>query len=189
MTIDLQFASFFSMIFAGMYLGCMFDTNERMIENLKGKGVTSFVLQFFFWLLQSYLLFYLLIKINGGQVRLYFILAIVIGFYIYFFSLRKIYRRLLEKVIYILSKLISIIWRLFNLLLIQPIVMIGRLLFYGFNLMMLFIFQLIYLSLNFLKWLLSPVLSLIPQNVKKYLHSPAGIYSKIENIVINRKKV
>lgn len=189
MTIGLQFASFFSMLLAGVYLGCMFDTNERMIQGLKGRTIINFLFQFLFWLIQSFLIFYMLVKINGGQVRLYFILAIIIGFICYFLIFRRLYQSILEKVISILIRFFTFIWRLIDLLLFKPIMFFGRILLYLFNLVLFVFFNLIYLFLKLIKWMLKPIIKLIPKNIKKYLHSIAGIYSKIENIVIKQKKL
>lgn len=188
MTIEIQFASFFSMLLVGVYLGCMFDTNERIIQMLQDKMLFRFLFQFLFWLAQSLLIFYGLVKINGGQVRLYFILAIVIGFWFYFFSLRRVYQVILEKVIEILSRIFKMIGRTIHLLLIKPLVFFGHILLSLLNMVILMLSYLFSFFLKIIKWVLSPIFMIIPENVKKYLVSLAGIYSKIENIVINRKK-
>ncbi|WP_440897275.1 spore cortex biosynthesis protein YabQ [Amphibacillus sp. Q70] len=188
MTIEIQFASFFSMLLVGIYLGCMFDTNERIIQMFQTKILPRFLFQFLFWLAQSLLIFYSLVKINGGQVRLYFILAIIGGFWFYFFSLRRLYQAILEKVIELFIQIFKLIGRTIHLLLIKPIVFFGQILLSLLNMVILILTYIFSFFFKIIKWVLGPIFRLIPENVKKYLVSLAGIYSKIENIVINRKK-
>lgn len=188
MTIEVQFASFFTMFLVGIYLGAMFDTSERLTQALREKVVVSFLFQFIFWLAQSFSIFYVLVKINGGQVRLYFIIAIIIGFWFYFALCRKLFQRFLEKVISLVKWVYNLVAHIIWLLLIKPIIIIGQMLLFLLNIVILTLSKILFIILQPIKWLLSLIWRMIPKNVKKYLVSLAGIYSKIENIISNRRK-
>lgn len=188
MTIESQFASFFSMIFVGFYLGCMFDTNERIIRALKEKRIFKSLCQFIFWLLQSLMIFYGLVKINGGQVRLYFLLAIVIGYWFYFFVFRRIYQSILEKIIQSIRAISLVFLKIITLFLIKPIKFIIQAFLTVVNLAILVVVKLFLLLFTLLYWITRPIHLIIPKNVKKYLVSLPQLYSKIKDIVLKRKK-
>ncbi|MBU5595540.1 spore cortex biosynthesis protein YabQ [Amphibacillus sp. MSJ-3] len=188
MTVEMQFASFFTMLIVGFYLGCMFDTNECIIQMLKSKKVFQFIFQFFFWLFQSLLIFYSLVKINGGQVRFYFILAIVIGFYFYFFSFRQLYQAILERVIGLFRWIFTMIGRIINLILIKPFILVSRGFLFIINLAILIVVKTFLFLFKIVAWIFTPIMMIIPEKMKKYLKKPAGVFYKIENIIMNRKK-
>src|SRR5699024_9322416 len=111
--------------------------NERINQALRAKIVVSFLFQFIFWLAQSFFIFYVLVKINGGQVRLYFIIAIIIGFWFYFIVCRKIFNRILERIISFVKWVYDLIARIIWFLLIKPIMIIGQMLLFSLNIVIL----------------------------------------------------
>ena len=187
MTIEIQFVSLFSMLLTGIYLGCMFDTNERINRYFEAKRIMSFLFQFIFWLIQSVLIFLFLIKINGGHVRLYFVLAIIFGYWVYFLKLRGIYQNILEKLLAVLSKILLTLMRLFTLLFVTPVIFVIQTFFYLIKLAIIVIFRILYFFLTLIEWILKPVLMIMPKNVKKYLVSFTKMYSKIVDRLRNVK--
>lgn len=188
MTIEIQFASFFSMIFVGFYLGCMFDTNERIAHTLKEKRIFKWLCQLLFWLLQSLMIFYGLVKINGGQVRLYFLFAIVIGYWFYFFSFRHVYQLILGKIIQLIRKISLIFLKIITIFLIKPIKFVVQAFLTVVNIAIMVVMKLFLFLLAILNWIIRPIYLIIPINVKKYLVSLSPLYSKIKDIVLKRKK-
>lgn len=188
MTIEIQFASFFSMIFVGFYLGCMFDTNERIAQVLKEKRIFKWLCQFLFWLLQSLMIFYGLVKVNGGQVRLYFLIAIIIGYWLYFFSFRRVYQLILEKTIQLIRTISVIFLKVMILFLIKPIKFVVQAFLTVVNIAIMAVVKLLLFLLTILNWIIRPIYLIIPENVKKYLVSLPPLYSKIKDIVLKRKK-
>ena len=179
MTIELQFASLFSMLITGVYLGCMFDTNERISTYFKTNKRLSFVFQFVFWLVQSVLIFLFLVKINGGHVRVYFILAIVTGYWLYFLFIQKSYQVVLDKCLVLISHIFLLFKRLIELFMIKPIVFIVQAFLSLVNLAIMVIFKVIYFFLKSIEWLLKPIIKVIPENMKKYGVSVNKVYNKL----------
>ncbi|HHU20161.1 MAG TPA: spore cortex biosynthesis protein YabQ [Bacilli bacterium] len=188
MTIEIQFASFFSMIVTGFYLGCMFDTNERIARAIKGHLIFNFICQFVFWLIQSMLIFYGLVRVNGGQVRLYFLIAIIFGYWLYFFLFRKIYQLILEKIIQLIRALFLTFLKIINLFLIKPVKFVFQAFLTVVNLVIMVVMKLFSFLLLILSWFFRPIFLIIPKNMRKYLVSLPQLYSKIKDIVGKRKQ-
>lgn len=181
MTIEIQFISFFSMLIAGLYLGCMFDTNERISRMFKDKTSLNILFQFIFWLGQSVLIFLSLVKINGGHVRFHFIIAIILGYWLYFIYCRRVYLIILERVIAFVTKIILIIKQIITFLIIKPIIFVVQAFISLLNVAIIVLFKLLSFILKCLEWIFRPVFKIIPENVKKYLVSFVGFYSKIRD--------
>src|SRR5699024_8882996 len=49
----------------------------------KNKWFINYVMEICFWLTQTFLLFYVLFRINGGELRVYVFLACLLGFAMY----------------------------------------------------------------------------------------------------------
>lgn len=188
MTIEIQFASFFSMIVTGFYLGCMFDTNERIARAIKGHLIFNFICQFIFWLIQSVLIFYGLVRVNGGQVRLYFVIAIILGYWLYFFWFRRVYQLILEKIIWLIQAVFLTFLKIANLLLIKPVKFVFQAFLTVVNLAIMIVMKLLSFLLLILSWLFRPIFLIIPKNMRKYLVSLPQLYSKIIDTFGKRKQ-
>ncbi|WP_067841257.1 spore cortex biosynthesis protein YabQ [Amphibacillus sediminis] len=188
MSIDTQLLSFLIMSVVGIYLGCMFDTNERIVKAIKEKKLLCLPFQFMFWLAQGFIAFYILVKINGGQVHLYFILSLVAGFLLYNLLFRRLYQQLLEGMITLVKYIVRLISQLVYFILIKPIMLLYKLIMFILGLILAAVNGLIRLILRLITWFFKCIWALLPKNTKKYLVSIAGLYSKIENIIVKRFK-
>lgn len=189
MSLTVQFYSLITMIGAGVYLGCMFDTLERFSCHWKDNRVLSYVIEISFWLLQTLCLFYILILVNEGEIKVYLLVAILIGFYTYQQLVAQRYRRFLEHVINVLRAVYQFCYRCVQVLFVMPFLWLIHLLMA----LVLFLFQLcvsviksVWRILSFIiRLALKPIWLVMPKNAKKYLVQLKGFYSKIKNIVIN----
>ncbi len=188
MTIEIQFASFITMGIVGFYLGCMFDTNERIIQAIKGSRIVKGLCQLVFWLIQSMIIFYLLVKVNGGQVRLYFIIAIIFGYWLYFLRFRKVYQRTLARIIQLIKAILLFIKKTITTIIIKPIKLLVLAFLTVINLVIMMVLKLFSFLLIMIGWLFRPILLIIPKNVRKYLVSLSKMCSKIIERVLNRKQ-
>lgn len=187
MSIDIQFLSFIAMMIIGIYLGAMFDTNERLIGRFNGNMMLSFLFQLLFWLIQALIVFLCLVKINNGQVHLYFIFTIIFGFWIYCSRCRTFYQSLLERVIMIVCQLIYIIKQMIYIMVLKPLIICYQIAMAVIGFIYLFGKRLLNILVRPIIWAIRLIYRLLPKNVRKYLVSMAGIYSKIENIINKRK--
>ncbi|MBM7543169.1 spore cortex biosynthesis protein YabQ [Amphibacillus cookii] len=188
MSIDIQFLSFITMMIIGVYLGAMFDTNERLIGRFNGNTFLNFLFQFLFWLSQALIVFFCLVKINNGQVHLYFILMIIFGFWIYCSCCRTFYQSLLERLIMIVSQIIYIIKQMIYVMIVKPLIIFYQVVIAIVGFIILFGKKILILLIRPIVWVLRLICRLLPKNVKKYLVSMAGIYSKIENMINKQKR-
>jgi spore cortex biosynthesis protein YabQ len=188
MTLSVQFITMITMILCGFYLGMIKDTYYRFRKYWNEKVFLTYLLEVCFWLTQTVLLFYVLFRINGGELRLYIFIACLLGFSAYQALAGNIYKRILEQVITIVAAICRFITRLIQVLFIAPIKWIVRAIF----ICILFILQVVGAILLFLfkivafpiKWLLKLLYRLLPKSFKKLLYKIAGFYSTMKNITI-----
>src|SRR5690625_1289933 len=83
MTLSTQFITMLAMTSGGFYLGVVLDTFRRFASSWKNRIIFSYVMETSFWLTQVIILFYVLFRVNGGELRLYIFLACLLGFTIY----------------------------------------------------------------------------------------------------------
>ncbi|SDK60501.1 spore cortex biosynthesis protein YabQ [Sediminibacillus albus] len=185
MTLTVQFAAILTMIAGGVYVGAAIDTFRRFEKGWKHRLFFSYSLEICFWLLQTLILFYLLYRVNQGELRLYIFLAILCGFAAYKALFEQMYRKLLEKLIDLTRLIYRFFSRLFKLLVIKPITGLFRLIFLaltGFWIVLLWLLAVIVKVLIFpFQLLIKMVWALMPQYLKKYFYKVAGFYSKIKN--------
>lgn len=108
------------MVGAGLFLGISLDTYFRLRGKLKG-SVLLLIQDLLFWLLSGLIIFLWLLKVNGGEVRLYLFAAIAFGFVLYRRFLGTYYRRLLNLTIHVILSLYRFIITLISLVIIRPV--------------------------------------------------------------------
>src|SRR5699024_5518630 len=64
-----------TMIAGGVYLGFAFETYRRLTRGLRKNWLFLYVLELGFWFIQTAVLFYILFKVNEGELRIYVFLA------------------------------------------------------------------------------------------------------------------
>ena len=79
MTLSIQFITMAAMVLSGIYLGVIRDTFQRFAIYWKGRKLLSYLLEIIFWILQTLVVFYVLFLVNAGEIRLYIILACLLG--------------------------------------------------------------------------------------------------------------
>ncbi|PKG22484.1 spore cortex biosynthesis protein YabQ [Niallia nealsonii] len=207
MTLSVQFMTMLAMIGMGLFFGISLETYQYFLKRPVRKRLIVFFHDLLFWIFQALLLFYVLFLVNQGEVRIYIILALFLGFAIYQALLKKVYLRLLKLVISISIRFYQLIVKLLINLVYKPIkslifLLISIVVFLYKGLMALaraavrvlsFILKIMFLPF---KWLFSLIWLLLPKrgknSVEKFSGEMAGYFHKIKkywiNWITNRKK-
>lgn len=186
MTLSVQFITMISMVLSGFYLGIIQQTFRRLTTYWRDNAFLTYFLEIGFWLTQAGVIFYVLYHVNAGEVRLYVLLACLLGFSIYQVFAKKPYIRMLEVIIRIVSSIYHFIRRLFDKLLLSPLKWIITLIYRMIKTIFGWIITLLLFLLNVILapfiWIGKGIYKLIPDSFKKFLKKIAGFYSKIKNI-------
>src|SRR5690625_7680140 len=112
MTLDTQFLTMIFMVLGGLYLGIAKDTFRRFSPYWKNKRFINYAMEICFWLTQTYLLFYVLFRINGGELRFYVFLACLLGYDMYKALASALYKKKMESII----RVFTAIYRFFAII-------------------------------------------------------------------------
>lgn len=187
MTLSIQFMTMIAMVSSGFYLGIINDTYRRFTPYWKHKITIKYLMEICFWASQTILLFYVLFRVNGGELRFYIFAACLLGFAMYQVFAAAIYKKILEQIIQVITAIFRFFARLVQAVIIAPIKWILLLIFTVILWMakvigsiLLFLAKLLFAPI---KWVTQTIFHMLPKNFQKYLHKIAGFYSTITNIV------
>ncbi|WP_371932604.1 spore cortex biosynthesis protein YabQ [Bacillus carboniphilus] len=71
MTLSVQFYTIIGMVLVGIWLGLILDTYGHLLNRSMISRWVVFFYDLLFWVLQGLIIFYVLLLINEGEVRLY----------------------------------------------------------------------------------------------------------------------
>ncbi|WP_062350099.1 spore cortex biosynthesis protein YabQ [Bacillus kwashiorkori] len=157
MSLTTQFYTMLTMIGMGSWLGAALDTYSRFLKRTKRKRWIVFINDILFWVLQAFILFYVLYLVNNGEVRFYIFLALLCGFAFYQSLLKSIYLAILESIIQLVIKFYMFMVKLLSLVIFKPIM----LLFSGIIALLLFTWNLIYRILQIISKIILTILNVI----------------------------
>lgn len=121
MTLDVQLHSIISMVISGIYLGIARETFQRFSPIWQKNIFIIYLLEILFWFLQTIIIFFVLYKVNYGELRIYTFLSVLLGYSIYVVMFRAIYKRLLTLLIKFTRYVIRIIHRMITIFIVRPI--------------------------------------------------------------------
>lgn len=159
MTLHVQLITMLTMIAGGVYLGFAFETYRRLTRDLRKNLLFLYVLELGFWFIQTAVLFYILFKVNEGELRIYVFLACLLGYSMYVVIFQKGYQKVLEGSIRIIKAFFRQVFAVVQTMLIQPVWALLTFLFKLLNGIIISIIRL--LSYPF-RWLLQCVKWLLP---------------------------
>lgn len=112
-----------AMLASGMAAGMVFDSYRMLRKKWSFiKGLLVTVCDLAFWVGLTLFVFYVLLSVNDGVVRVYVFLGLLAGTWMYFTFLHRGYAWLFERFLRFLTMLFHMLTRLFHWLLIKPIV-------------------------------------------------------------------
>lgn len=126
MSLHMQFTTLLAMIGTGMIIGACFDTYAHIFNRSERHRFIVWIADILFWVVQALYVFYTLLVINNGQVRLYIFFSILCGYATYQALFQRIYVRLLKKIIHIFVTLYRLIVRMFYYIIILPLRLLYR---------------------------------------------------------------
>jgi spore cortex biosynthesis protein YabQ len=197
MSLTVQFYTMLAMVGMGGWIGVALDTYGRFLKRPMRARWVIFINDFMFWIVQGLILFYILLLVNEGELRIYIFLAVLCGYAAYQSLLKKIYLRILERIIKTSLSIYRILLRVGQIMVVKPIVGIVQLVFVILLGILNFLWKLIKWTFqvlySFVKIVLAPVRfllnllwKLVPNPIKNYLgrniRKLEGIMKKIKNM-------
>jgi len=104
-----QAISFLVSALGGFILGVVYDIFRVFRRIVRHKTAFTTVTDAVFWIISTLLMFYILLYINSGQFRGYFVLGAVLGCVIYLCTLSPLFIKLSLAVLYKIKRLILIV--------------------------------------------------------------------------------
>lgn len=202
MSLTTQFYTMLTMVGMGGWIGVALDTYGRFLKRpLRARWVV-FINDFMFWVVQGLILFYLLLLVNEGELRIYIFLAVLCGYAAYQSLFKQIYLRILEQLIQTSISIYRLIIKVGQVMIVKPIVGLVQLLIVILLGTLNFLWRLIKWAFQFIyslvKILLAPVRillrllwKLVPKTIRNFLTRNitklAGLMKKIKNIISKLK--
>ena len=199
MTLSTQFMTMLAMIGMGIFFGAGLDTYNRFLKRSKRKSWLVFINDVLFWILQGLFIFFVLFRVNQGELRIYIFIALLCGFATYQSLFKVIYSRWLEVLISFVISLLRFFVKIVYLLVYKPIyfvitTLLELVLMIGKSLLVLFkwIIKAMWFAIKVLfmpiMWILLLIWKLSPKTIKKSVEKIynkwAGKYKTIKNIII-----
>ena len=200
MTLSTQFMTMLAMIGMGIFFGAGLDTYNRFLKRRKRKSWLVFINDVLFWILQSLFIFFVLFRVNQGELRFYIFIALLCGFASYQSVFKGIYLKWLETLIFFVLSLFRFFVKIVHLLIYKPIyfvittifeliLMIGKGLLVLFKWIIKAIWFVIKVLFMPIKWILLLIWKLSPKTIKKLVekiyNKLEGKYKIIKNIIIH----
>ncbi|HLR08574.1 MAG TPA: spore cortex biosynthesis protein YabQ [Bacillota bacterium] len=192
MTLDVQFMTIITMVLGGFYLGTAHDTFRRFSIHWRQRTLLMYTLEISFWLIQTLVLFYLLFLVNNGELRFYVFLAVLLGYAAYQALAAPLFKRILERMIYLVKAVWHFVNQVGQALVVTPVKWLVHVLavFILFLLRLissicLFLLKLIYFPL---RWTCRLAYRCVPKRMQKNLDKISFHYSKIKHNVIKWMK-
>lgn len=120
MTLTTQFITIITMSLMGIEFAAAYDTYMRIFRRLLENKWILRTCDVIFMLVQAVVMFFVLYKVNNGELRIYIVLSLVCGYAIYKSLLSRLYNWVLEKVIIIFLSITKAILKVIDVLLITP---------------------------------------------------------------------
>ena len=106
-SLTLELHIFLTSIYGGIIGGLVYDIYRSIRYNYKRSKFVTYIQDFLFWLVMTYIFFSILIKINWGEIRGYIILGFLIGLVIYMVTFSKFIYPITTKLIGLIKGVIK----------------------------------------------------------------------------------
>lgn len=181
MTLQIQFTAMISMIAGGFYLGLARDTFLRFSPIWKNRVILNYLLEIIFWTTQTTLLFFILYKVNTGELRIYIFIACLLGFAAYQAIAAPIYKKILERVIRLITAIYRVCHTIVNVLMITPVKWFIYATLWIIHSTLQVIIWVLKCILLPVRWLLKLIYNVSPQKVQKNIDKSVNVYSIIND--------
>jgi spore cortex biosynthesis protein YabQ len=89
-----------------MTTGVVYDFFRILRKMFKHPNILIQIEDFFYWIIASIIVFYFVLHMNYGEVRVYTIIGVFLGMYLYFATLSKLIMKIAVAIIEILKKIL-----------------------------------------------------------------------------------
>ncbi|HET7629481.1 MAG TPA: spore cortex biosynthesis protein YabQ [Bacillales bacterium] len=123
MNLSVQFLTMAAMVGMGLWIGVSVDTYGRFFyrSGRRRWHPVQMAGDVLFWLLQGMLVFYVLLHVNHGNVRIYIFLALLCGYAAYKGLFESLYMQFLNGLIRVVRGFIRILKKIGWLLFVRPV--------------------------------------------------------------------
>jgi len=126
--LDVQFLTMAAMIGCGAALGLLFDGYRVVWGELRLPRRLYAPFDLLYWALATAAVYRVLYLANGGEVRLYVLLALLLGVSAYFALLSGLSLRIMRRIVLLVKTLFRFLRRLAVILVVRPLIGLYRLL-------------------------------------------------------------
>lgn len=99
----------------GIVIGILFDFFRILRRTIKTSNIVIYIQDLLFWILTGILILYNIWYFNNGEIRTYLFFGIILGVFIYMFTLSDIFIYLFSKLLYIIISFFKIPIKIINL--------------------------------------------------------------------------
>ena len=199
MTLSVQFLTLITMVVSGTVFGAVLDTYNYFLDRKNRKRWLVFIHDILFWIVQGLVIFYVLFRVNNGEVRFYIFVSLLCGFSAYQALFKNFYMKLLELVIKTCIWVWGVLTKIFHIFIISPILLFIRMTKSVLFLVKKVLLALLKTVLRLVKWILRIIMSpivwifrtlweLLPKRIKnivdKYYNTFAGFIEKNKKLII-----
>ncbi|GFR35645.1 spore cortex biosynthesis protein YabQ [Thermobrachium celere] len=128
-----QFKYFISTISVGFIIGIFYDFYRICSHDKFRKNILTAISDLLFWILMSIISFIFMVYTNNLNLRYYSFLGIFFGFLIYSKYLSKLFYGILNSILYVIIKLLSLILKIIYLPLKFALVILRSFVYYLLN--------------------------------------------------------
>lgn len=145
MTLHTQFIAMIAMVVGGIYLGFSTETFRRIEVKWQARTVARYAFEILYWVVQTCLLFYVLYRVNQGEIRFVFILTCLLGYSMYIVFCQQWYVKRLEIILHVIKTIISWTIRCIDALIIQPFIWLIRTIYHSMRFLFTLLIKALYL--------------------------------------------
>lgn len=181
MNLSVQLTTMIMMGVMGIWIGLAVDTYGRFFYRGGNRWrPVQIAGDLLFWFVQGLLVFFVLLQVNDGDLRIYIFLALFCGYAAYKSLLQSLYRRLLESVIRMACGTYRVLRRAVVLFIIRPLQFVLKLVYTIGKWLLLLLMLAVTIVWAPLKWIIPKA---VIRRVEKFFSAEAGIGRYVKNIL------
>lgn len=169
------------MVISGIYLGMARETYERFSRIWYRRKALTYGSEITFWLLQTIIIFFVLYKVNYGEIRIYTFLAILLGYSMYVVLFQTVYKRLLEIIIKTSKFIIRMTIRIVDMFIIVPIKWILKVILAILSVVLRLVTTILNVLFYPVRILLKKINIRLPNKIIKHFDKVREVYSTIKD--------
>ncbi|HET7581002.1 MAG TPA: spore cortex biosynthesis protein YabQ [Bacillales bacterium] len=190
MTLSVQFMTMAAMAVMGIWIGLSVDTYGRFFYRggRRRWNPVQIAGDLLFWFVQGLLVFFVLLSINEGDVRIYIFLALFCGYAAYKSLFQNLYRSLLEGIISTIRYILRLVKKTAVLFFLRPVQLLAKLVYtvlkmviQGIIALLLFVWTILWVPLRWLFRLILPAVFL--QWMENFFARIAGIPKSMKKLI------